>query len=210
MHRVQLASTAPPCESPTVSLRLIFLGPPGSGKGTQASRLAAHYDLAHISSGDLFRAEVAAGTPRGRELQTYTERGDLVPDELVLQMVGEPVLRAARAGGYILDGFPRTVEQAGMAFELAERAGVTAHAVLLLEAPEDVLVQRLVDRGATSHRADDREEVVRHRLVVHHENENRIADYYESRGVLHRVDAVPPQDAVADAIEKIVASLDPT
>ena len=186
------------------NLRLIFLGPPGSGKGTQASRLAEKFDLTHISSGDLFRAAAAADDELGHELRGYLDNGDLVPDDLVLRMMAEPVLEAERSGGYILDGFPRTLSQAEMAHELAVRAGVTAHAVFQLDAPEDVLVGRLVSRGTVSHRADDREEVVRHRLEVHRANEGPITEYYDGRGLLHRIDATPSPDDVFAEILAIV------
>jgi adenylate kinase len=190
------------------NLRLIFLGPPGSGKGTQASRLAEQFDLTHISSGDLFRAAAAADDELGAELRSWLDTGDLVPDELVFRMLSEPILEAERSGGYILDGFPRTLAQAEVANELAVRAGVTAHAVIQLEAPEDVLVGRLVTRGAVSHRADDREDVVRHRLEVHHSNEGPITEYYERSGRLHRIDATPEPDEVFEAILRVVEKID--
>jgi adenylate kinase len=192
----------------TGNLRLIFLGPPGSGKGTQASRLAQQFDLTHISSGDLFRAAAADEGPLGQELRGYLDNGDLVPDDLVLRMLGAPVVEAERTGGYILDGFPRTLPQAEMAHELALQAGFTAQAVIQLEAPEEVLVARLLSRGAVSHRADDREEVVRHRLEVHHANEGPITDYYERRGLLHRIDATPAPDEVFAAILTVVEAIE--
>lgn len=191
-----------------MNLRLILLGPPGSGKGTQAARVAARYDLTHISSGDLMRAEVATGTSMGREMRSYLDRGDLVPDELVVRLIAEPVLAAERAGGYVLDGFPRTRAQAEIARDLAERAGVASQAALLLDAPPDVLVARLLRRGATSRRADDDEAVIRHRLDVHEANEGPIADYYEGIGILHRIDATPEPDAVAEVVAKIVDAID--
>ena len=191
-----------------VNLRLIFLGPPGSGKGTQASRLAERFELTHISSGDLFRAAALADDELGAELRGYLDNGDLVPDQVVFRMLSEPILEAERSGGYILDGLPRPLAQAEVANELAVRAGVTAHAVIQLEAPEDVLVGRLVSRGAVSQRADDREDVVRHRLEVHHSNEGPITEYYEASGRLHRIDATPSPDEVFEEILRVVEKID--
>lgn len=183
-----------------MSLRAILLGPPGAGKGTQAAFIAERFGVTHVSSGDLFRRHVAERTPIGMRLEPYLSAGDLVPDGLVLEMLTASVSQAAAAGGYLLDGFPRTVAQAEAAYEMAEPQGITVHAVVALEAPTDVLVERLVKRGVDSHRPDDTEEVVRHRLDVYQQSTAPLLDYYERRGVLRRFDATGTIDDVAAAV----------
>jgi adenylate kinase len=132
-------------------MRLLLLGAPGSGKGTQATQLAAHYGIAHIASGDLLRHEVATGTPAGQEAAAYLDRGDLVPDSVVLEILRGPLADAARQGGYILDGFPRTVEQA----EAADAAGQAPNIAAYLRVPRDILVRRLLGRAARVGRSDE-------------------------------------------------------
>src|SRR3954471_3450348 len=136
-------------------MRLLLLAPPGAGKGTQGDRLAEHFGVRHLSTGDMLRAEVAAGTPLGKDVEGALAAGDLVPDELMERLLRQPLIDAAMEGGYILDGFPRTLAQAHQAFELARDLGLNVEAVLGLEAPEDVLRDRLVGRGPASGRADD-------------------------------------------------------
>src|SRR6202035_5139260 len=140
-------------------VRLLLLAPPGAGKGTQGERLAATYGVRHIAAGDLLRAEAQAGTPAGREIAAHQARGDLVPDPIVLTALPPAVVEAAAGGGYILDGFPRTLPQATAAAELAARLGVTLDAAVYLFAPEAVLPRRLLDRARQSGRADDTADV---------------------------------------------------
>jgi adenylate kinase len=129
-------------------VRLLLLAPPGAGKGTQGERLAARHVVRHIAAGDLLRAEARAGTAAGREIAAYQARGDLVPDQIVLDALTPAVVDAAAGGGYILDGFPRTLPQATAAAELAARLGVTLDAVVYLYAPDEVLTRRLLDRAS--------------------------------------------------------------
>ena len=129
-------------------MRLLLLAPPGAGKGTQGQRLAASFQARHIAAGDLLRAAANAEDRLGREIAAYQARGDLVPDQTVLELLTPAVVEAATRGGYILDGFPRTLPQATAAAELGARLGVTLHAVVYLHAPERVLTQRLLDRAA--------------------------------------------------------------
>ncbi len=145
-------------------MRLLLLAPPGAGKGTQGERLAAWSGVRHIAAGDLLRAEAQAGGPLGREIAAYQARGDLVPDQIVLDVLTPAVVEAAARGGYILDGFPRTLPQATAAAELAARLGVTLHAAVYLYAPDTVLTRRLLDRARQGGRADDTADVIRHRL----------------------------------------------
>ncbi len=181
-----------------------MLSPPGAGKGTQGERIAARYEVPHISSGEIFRAETARQTPLGQRLRGYLDRGDLVPDDLVLSLVKDRVIAAAKeSGGYVLDGFPRNLAQAEAAAGLARESNASAQAVVYLDAPQDVLIERLTGRGEG--RADDSAAVARHRLEVYAEHTRPLADYYAARGILVKVDASPPVDEVS---RQIFAALD--
>jgi adenylate kinase len=180
-------------------MRVIMLAPPGAGKGTQSERIAARYDVPHISSGDIFREETAAETPVGKRLRGYLEAGDLVPDDLVLSLIMDRVVAAAdKCGGYVLDGFPRTLAQAEAAAKLARETNTTVQAVVYLDAPQDVLLARITGRG--EHRADDSEAVAQHRFAVYRENTEPLIDYFTGRGIIIKVDAAPPIDVVSQEI----------
>ena len=182
-------------------MRLILLGAPGAGKGTQGVRLAAHYGVAHVSSGDILRQHVAEGTELGQKIAASVAAGELVPDELVLAVIGRAVAEAMETGGYLLDGFPRTLAQAEAAYAGATRANVAAHAVLYLAVPDEVAAERLRDRSATSGRIDDAsDEVIRHRLEVFHSETMPLLDFYRDNDRLITIDATPPPDEVAAAI----------
>jgi adenylate kinase len=196
-----------------VGLRAILLGPPGAGKGTQAAAIVERFGVPHISSGDLFRRHVAERTELGVRLEPYLSAGELVPDDLLFVMLAGPVADAGdSSGGYLLDGFPRSITQAEQAYEIARQYDLLVHAVIALEAPHDVLVERLVLRGETSGRLDDTESVVRHRLDVYDAMTHPLLDYYDERGVLHRVDASGSIDEVRDVVlgelESAVAAVD--
>ena len=182
-------------------MRLILLGAPGAGKGTQGVRLAAHYGVAHVSSGDILRQHVAEGTELGQKISASVATGELVPDELVLAVIGRAVAEAMETGGYLLDGFPRTLAQAEAAYAGATRANVAAHAVLYLAVPDDVAAERLRERSSTSGRIDDAsDEVIRHRLEVFHRETMPLLDFYRENERLLTIDATPPPDEVAAAI----------
>ena len=174
----------------------MLLAPPGAGKGTQGERLAAWSGARHIAAGDLLRAEARADTPVGREITAYQARGDLVPDQIVLNVLTPAVVEAAAHGGYILDGFPRTLPQATAAAELAAHLGVTVDAAIYLHAPEEVLTQRLLDRASQGGRTDDVADVIQHRLRVYAETTGPLVPYYTERGILVAVDADQPPDSV--------------
>jgi adenylate kinase len=185
---------------------MLLLAPPGAGKGTQGERLAARFGVRHIAAGDLLRAAAQADTPAGREIAAYQARGDLVPDQVVLDTLIPAVVEAAAGGGYILDGFPRTLPQATAAAELGARLDVTLDAVVYLYAPEEVLTRRLLDRASQRGRADDVAEVIRHRLRVFAETTEPLVRYYTERGVLLAVAADPPPDSVtADILARLPA-----
>jgi adenylate kinase len=178
-------------------MRVIMLSPPGAGKGTHSRRLAEATGVAHISSGDVLRAEVAKGTEIGRAAAAYAARGDLVPDDLLFTVLVPVVLDAdRRTGGYLLDGFPRTMAQALHAAELGIVHQAGSDAAVYLTAPEEVLVERLLARAGREGRADDAPEVIRHRLAVFEAQTRPLVDYYRGRGLLLEVDADRPEDDV--------------
>jgi adenylate kinase len=188
-------------------VKLLLLAPPGAGKGTQGERLAAWSGVRHIAAGDLLRAQARAGGRLGREIADYQARGDLVPDQIVLDALTPAVTEAAARGGYILDGFPRTLPQAVAAAELAARLGVTLEAAVYLHAPEAVLTRRLLDRARRSGRADDTTDVIRHRLRVFAETTGPLVPYYTERSILVTVDADQPPDSVTADIQARLSGL---
>ena len=177
-------------------MRLLLLAAPGGGKGTQGERLASHFGVRHISSGDVLRAAAGDGTPAGREVAAYQRRGDLVPDQMVLDLLVPVVAAAAARGGYILDGFPRTLPQATTAAEIGVRLDLTLDATVYLHVPESVLIERLLARA----RPDDTPDVIGHRLQVFGDATRPLIDYYRNRGILVEVDADQPPEAITDEI----------
>jgi adenylate kinase len=182
-------------------MRLLLIGAPGAGKGTQAELLAKRFGLVHISSGDLLRQHVRDKTALGRTIESYVDKGDLVPDSVVLDMLRKPVVAAVEAGGYVLDGFPRTVEQAEASFPVAQALGVEVQAAIHLEVPTEELVRRLLSRRRGS---EDTEEVIEHRLEVYLEKTVPLLAYYAGRELMFAVDGAQPPEVVH---EEIVARL---
>jgi adenylate kinase len=191
-------------------VRLLLLAPPGAGKGTQGERLAAWAGVRHIAAGDLLRAIVRAGGPLGDQIAAYQARGDLVPDQIVLDALTPVVVDAAARGGYILDGFPRTLPQAVAAAELAVRLGVRLDAAIYLHAPDEVLKARLLARAGQGGRSDDTAGVIQHRLRVFAETTGPLVGYYTERGILVAVDADQEVDSVTAGIRARLAELSPT
>jgi adenylate kinase len=181
-------------------LRLVVLGPPGAGKGTQAVRLADHFACADVATGDIFRANVAEGTELGRAAQEYMDRGDLVPDEVVIAMVMERLAESDCDGGFVLDGFPRTVNQAEALDRRLVDLGSPLEAALSFDVTEEELLRRLAGRAAAQHRADDAEQTIRHRLEVFAIKTRPLIDYYAHRGLLIKVDAIGTIEVVTKRI----------
>ncbi len=179
-------------------MKLLFIGPPGAGKGTQAQRVAERLGIAHISTGDMFRAQVAAGTELGRRVEAIMKAGDYVPDEVTVAMLGERIAEPDAAEGFILDGFPRTLGQVEALDRLLGSDGLDR--VVVLDVPEDELVQRLLSRG----RADDTEETVRNRLAVYREQTEPLIELYARRGIVVHVDGVGEIDEITERLLRAI------
>tara|TARA_Y100001968_G_scaffold21904_1_gene17339 strand:+ start:19793 stop:20341 length:549 start_codon:yes stop_codon:yes gene_type:complete len=176
--------------------RLIFLGPPGAGKGTQSSILSQRNDLLHLSTGDLLRAEVSAGTDLGKKAGLIMDKGELVSDSIVLSIVQKKL--SGKSQGWLLDGFPRNLTQAQSLEPLLEEINQPIQAVVLIETNDDVLIQRLLERGRT----DDNEEVIRNRLQIYRAQTAPLINYYDSKGLLKSVKGNDEINIVANLIQE--------
>jgi adenylate kinase len=216
-------------------LNLILLGPPGAGKGTQAERLREDFGLPHVSTGDMLRAEVKAGSDLGNEAKRFMDAGDLVPDAVIIGMISKRVREPDAREGFLLDGFPRNAEQADALAKAMETLGRRLTGALLIAVPDDELVRRLAGRRVCvknpSHiyhvefdppkhedvcdqdgsrlmqRDDDKEETIRHRLAVYHSQTEPLIDHYDSAGMLRRFDGTRDPDEVHDRIRATIAAL---
>jgi adenylate kinase len=178
-------------------MRMLLIGAPGAGKGTQAELIAERFGITHVSSGDLLRYHVTQDTSIGRAAKKYLAKGDLVPDAVVMDMLRKPVVAATESGGYVLDGFPRTVDQAKAAYETARGLGVAVEVAVFLEVPAAELTRRLLARGRGQ---DDTPEVIEHRLEVFEAKTRPMLDYYAEREELITVNGARPVPEVAWSI----------
>jgi adenylate kinase len=182
-------------------MRVIMLSAPGAGKGTHCAHLARATGIAHVSSGEVLRAEIARGTELGNQIAQFTARGDLVPDELIFDVLVPIVVAADRdSGGYLLDGFPRTVPQAERAAEIGLALDLSGDAAVYLSAPTEVLVERLEGRAEREGRVDDTPSVIRHRLEVFETETRPVVEFYRSRSLLMEIDADRPECEVQDEL----------
>lgn len=215
-------------------LNLILLGPPGSGKGTQGERLQEDLELPYYATGDILRAAVKAGTDVGQAAREYMDRGDLVPDEVIIGVIADQLEDATAGNGFILDGFPRTVPQAEALDAELEKLGRQLEAVILIEVSDEEIIRRITGRRVCSDgghiyhldfnppktegvcdidgselivRDDDRPEVVRNRLDQYHEKTAPLVSYYEKQALLNRVDGTTDPDQVAESIRSLVSTL---
>jgi adenylate kinase len=186
-----------------MALDLVLLGPPGSGKGTQAARMTAKYGIPAIATGDILRAQAEAGTALGRQVRSYLDRGELVPDQLVVDIIRHRLSEPDTEAGFILDGFPRTVPQAQALDAMLAELQRPLDAVLYLQVEGPSLRERLDQR----HRRDDRPEIVDHRIDVFLEQTAPLIGYYRDHGKLRLIDGSGPPDAVAAAIDDVVRPL---
>jgi len=180
---------------------ILFVGPPGSGKGTQAQRLAQELGYRHLVMGDLLRQEVQAQTPLGQKIQPLLSAGLLVPDELVIDMIAQHLHNGTN---YILDGFPRTISQAEALDRLLADRGASLCAVLALEVPEEELISRLLKRSQIEGRPDDNPETIQRRLAEYHSKTRPLLEFYKARGLLRRISGVGSITEVTDRIKKAV------
>ena len=172
-------------------MRILMIAPPGAGKGTQGALIAAHFNIPHIATGELLRDHVARRTALGQAVQEYLDRGELVPDEIVLDMLREAMIAAKEAGGgFVLDGIPRNMAQARAAYAIGLELGMTGDVALHLQADDAELTRRLLARAALEHRSDDTAEVIAQRLALYHEVTSPIVAWYRERGILVSVDAM--------------------
>jgi adenylate kinase len=183
-----------------IAMRLVFIGPPGAGKGTQAERLIKTYNLAHLSTGDMLRAARDAKTEIGKKADVYMSAGQLVPDDIILGIIRERLAQADCKQGYLLDGFPRTIAQAEGLDAMLKQDGTPLDVVLELRVPEEELFRRLAGRG----RADDRPEVIRQRLVAYRNQTEPLLDYYTKRGLLKSIDGLGTIDEIFDRARAVL------
>jgi len=196
-------------------MRLILLGPPGAGKGTQAQRLIQKHKILHLSTGDMLRAAVAAGTPVGLRAKAIMERGELVPDDVVVAIIADRVAQTDAKNGFVLDGFPRTVPQAEALDRLLAERGLKLDGVIELKVDEGILLKRIekrvadmLARGETP-RADDNAETMRGRLAAYRAQTAPLADYYAAKGALKAVDGMAAIDEVTAAIDRLLTGKRP-
>lgn len=181
-------------------MRIVFIGPPGAGKGTQAERMIEKYKLAHLSTGDMLRAARDAQTEVGKKADEYMSSGQLVPDEIIVGVIQERLGQADCDGGYLLDGFPRTIAQAEALDKMLADKGTPLDVVLELRVPEEELFKRLAGRG----RADDTPEVIKQRLVAYRDQTSPLLDYYGKANLLKSIDGLGTVDDIFDRVQVIL------
>jgi adenylate kinase len=186
-------------------MRLLIMGPPGAGKGTQAKFVAGHFGIPAISTGDIFRANVSQGTPLGVEAKRYMDAGEYVPDEVTNRMVRNRIEEPDAAGGFLLDGYPRTLAQVEELDDMVKHTGHKLDAVVVLTVDQEEIVQRLLQRAQTEGRADDTEEVIRRRQEVYAEQTQPLIEVYKQRGLVREVDGLGEVDEVT---KRVFAALD--
>lgn len=186
-------------------INLILFGPPGSGKGTQAAHLVSRYNLVHISTGDLFRAEMGNNTPLGLEAKSYMAKGELVPDSVTIGMLRNKVEAHPEAKGFIFDGFPRTIRQAEALDALLEEKGSSVSALLALEVDDEEIVKRILMRAKDSGRPDDSDEnIVRNRIAVYKNETTPVFDYYSEKGKSHSIIGIGSIEAIFERLQDVI------
>jgi adenylate kinase len=182
-------------------VNLLVLGPQGSGKGTQAKRIAAEHDIPHVATGDMFRAAIAEGTELGRRVRSILDAGELVPDDLTVELIRDRLSRDDASRGFVLDGFPRTLGQADALDEMLARLGKDLDAILFFDLSDEIATERMLGRAADEGRPDDSPDVIRRRLQIYHEQTAPVVERYRTTGKLVPLHADRPVDAVHAEIQ---------
>ncbi len=186
-------------------VNFLIFGPPGSGKGTQSVRLAEKFNLTHLSTGDMLRAEIASGTELGKKVSSIMSKGELVPDEVVVEMIANKVDSTKNTAGFLFDGFPRTVAQTVALEKMLNKRGMKIDTMLVLDVDHDELVKRLIARAEVSGRADDKDPaVIENRIDVYKEKTEPIIDYCRNKGIYKPVNGVGSIDDIFDRLSVIV------
>ncbi|MBX7056502.1 MAG: adenylate kinase [Leptospirales bacterium] len=185
-------------------MKLLFMGPPGAGKGTQAQLICDRYSIPQISTGEILRAAVKSGTAMGKKAQEYMNAGKLVPDEVVIGIVKDRLAEEDAQKGYILDGFPRTLEQADALGKMLAESGQKLDLALNLAVPDDELVRRLLERARKEGRADDTEPVIKSRLKTYNDQTRPLIEYYRKHGILREIDGLGGMDQITERINLIL------
>src|SRR6476469_8290576 len=186
-------------------LNIVLFGPPGAGKGTQSQKLITHYNLVHLSTGDLLRAQIAEGTELGLQAKKLMDEGLLVPDAVVIGMIGSALQNNPQAGGFIFDGFPRTVAQAESLDRLMAEHNAHIGCMIALEVQEEELVKRLLERGKTSNRPDDQDETkIRRRVTVYNTETAQVAGYYAAQKKFNALNGIGPIEGIFAQICELV------
>jgi adenylate kinase len=189
-------------------INLVLFGKPGAGKGTQATFLKEKYGLIHISTGDVFRHNIKNGTPLGKLAKSYIDKGDLVPDEVTIQMLQDEVEKASNAPGFIFDGFPRTTAQAEALDQFLESRGMQIDGTIALDADDEILIARLLERGKVSGRSDDQDEdKIRNRFEEYNEKTAPLKSFYQKQGKFHSINGVGEIQEITDRLARVIDAL---
>ena len=193
-------------------LNIVIFGAPGSGKGTQSENLIAHYELFHISTGDVLRDHIKRGTDLGKTAKEFIDQGQLIPDELMIGILAQVIddNKEAAKKGVIFDGFPRTIPQAKALETLLNERGTSVTAVVGLEVPEEELIDRLVKRGQMSGRSDDNEETIKKRLAVYHNQTSPLQEFYKEKGLYKAIKGTGTIDGIFEDIKTAIDSIETT
>ena len=195
-------------EKKVVMKNIVIFGAPGSGKGTQSDLMIEHYGLGHISTGDVLRAEIKKGTELGKTAQSYIDKGNLIPDELMISILANVYDSFGRGHkGVIFDGFPRTIPQAEALKKMLDERGDKVAAMIELDVPEDELMTRLIKRGQDSGRADDNEETIKKRLIVYHSQTQPLIEWYKKEGLHHHINGFGTLERIFGDIQKVIDNL---
>ena len=195
-------------EKKVVMKNIVIFGAPGSGKGTQSDLMIEHYGLGHISTGDVLRAEIKKGTELGKTAQSYIDKGNLIPDELMISILANVYDSFGRGHkGVIFDGFPRTIPQAEALKKMLDERGDKVAAMIELDVPEDELMTRLIKRGQDSGRADDDEETIKKRLIVYHSQTQPLIEWYKKEGLHHHINGFGTLERIFGDIRKVIDNL---